>query len=203
MINQNLCGQLVIRRATRNDEKELAELAYVAYFDRFFNDAVTDKFGASLKVYPELIPDEENDTGQSRSTFADYWNKAMQNLNNPQKQFLCFVAEIQSSEGSKIVGFRKGYAAPLEPDEYALYQKENTRRNLLRKKYAYQRRNVSEDLSPINLPAYEKIAGSTIVPVRLLGGGRYIKLVIAVGKGKKKYDKRETIKKRDLDRGRF
>ena len=49
----------------------------------------------------------------------------------------------------------------------------------------------------------EKIAGSTIVPVRLLGGSRYIKLVIAVGKGKKKYDKRETIKKRELDRGRF
>ncbi|MDO4612216.1 MAG: SsrA-binding protein [Candidatus Saccharibacteria bacterium] len=49
----------------------------------------------------------------------------------------------------------------------------------------------------------EKVAGSTIVPVKLLGGGRYIKLVIAVGKGKKKYDKRETIKKRDLERGRF
>ena len=29
-----------------------------------------------------------------------------------------------------------------------------------------------------------------------------IKLVIAVGKGKKKYDKRETIKKRDIERGR-
>lgn len=51
--------------------------------------------------------------------------------------------------------------------------------------------------------AKEKVAGSTIVPVRLLGGSRYIKLVIAIGKGKKKYDKRETIKKRDLDRGRF
>ena len=49
----------------------------------------------------------------------------------------------------------------------------------------------------------EKIAGSTIVPVKILGGGRYIKLVIAVGKGKKKYDKRETIKKRDIDRGRY
>ena len=49
----------------------------------------------------------------------------------------------------------------------------------------------------------EKVAGSTIVPVKLLGGGRHIKLVIALGKGKKKYDKRETIKKRDLDRGRF
>ncbi len=49
----------------------------------------------------------------------------------------------------------------------------------------------------------EKVSGSTIVPVRLLGGGRHIKLVIAIGKGKKKYDKRETIKKRDIERGRY
>lgn len=49
----------------------------------------------------------------------------------------------------------------------------------------------------------EKVAGSTIVPIRLLGGSRYIKLVIAVGKGKKKYDKRETIKRRDIERGRY
>ena len=46
----------------------------------------------------------------------------------------------------------------------------------------------------------EKVAGNTIVPVRLLGGGRHIKLVIPVGKGKKSYDKRQTIKHRDLDR---
>ena len=45
--------------------------------------------------------------------------------------------------------------------------------------------------------------GLQIVPVRLLAGGRYIKLVIATGKSKKKYDKRETIKKRDLERGRY
>ena len=49
----------------------------------------------------------------------------------------------------------------------------------------------------------EKVAGSTIVPVRLLGGSRHIKLVIAIGKGKKKYDKRETIKKRDIERGKY
>ena len=49
----------------------------------------------------------------------------------------------------------------------------------------------------------EKAAGSTIVPVKLLGGARHIKLVIAIGRGKKKYDKRETIKRRDIDRGRF
>ncbi len=49
----------------------------------------------------------------------------------------------------------------------------------------------------------EKVTGSTIVPVRLLGGSRHIKLVIAMGRGKKKYDKRETIKKRDIERGRY
>lgn len=49
----------------------------------------------------------------------------------------------------------------------------------------------------------EKVAGSTIVPLKLLGGSRHIKLVIAVGRGKKKYDKRETIKKRDFERGRY
>ena len=49
----------------------------------------------------------------------------------------------------------------------------------------------------------EKVAGSTIVPVKLLGGSRHIKLVIAVGKGKKKYDKRETIKKRDIERDKY
>ena len=55
----------------------------------------------------------------------------------------------------------------------------------------------------INGLAREKVSGSTIVPVKLLGGARHIKLVIAIGKGKKKYDKRETIKKRDIERGRY
>lgn len=45
--------------------------------------------------------------------------------------------------------------------------------------------------------------GMQLVPVRLLAGGRYIKLVIATGKSKKKYDKRETIKKRDIMRGNY
>jgi SsrA-binding protein len=42
--------------------------------------------------------------------------------------------------------------------------------------------------------------GHTIVPLRLVIGGRHIKLVIALGKGKRSYDKRETIKRRDQDR---
>ena len=42
--------------------------------------------------------------------------------------------------------------------------------------------------------------GNTIVPLELLTHGRYIKLRIAVGRGKKRYDKRETIKRRQQER---
>lgn len=45
-----------------------------------------------------------------------------------------------------------------------------------------------------------KQQGNTIVPVKLMTKGRYIKLEIAVGRGKRKYDKRQTIKKRDQER---
>jgi SsrA-binding protein len=52
----------------------------------------------------------------------------------------------------------------------------------------------------INSLCVSKQSGMSIVPIKLLTGGRYIKLVIALGKGKKKYDKRETIKRRDQER---
>jgi SsrA-binding protein len=42
-----------------------------------------------------------------------------------------------------------------------------------------------------------KQQGRTIVPVDILTRGRYIKLRIAVGKGKKHQDKRQTLKERD------
>ena len=46
----------------------------------------------------------------------------------------------------------------------------------------------------------QKQAGMTIVPIKLLAGGRCIKLVIAAGKGKKQYDKRETLKRKQTER---
>ena len=52
----------------------------------------------------------------------------------------------------------------------------------------------------IDVLASQKKAGFSIIPLRLLNRGQYIKLVIALGKGKKLHDKRETIKKRDLER---
>ena len=48
--------------------------------------------------------------------------------------------------------------------------------------------------------AERKHEGMTIVPLKLLTQGRHIKLVIALGKGKKNYDKRNTIKLRDQER---
>jgi SsrA-binding protein len=45
-----------------------------------------------------------------------------------------------------------------------------------------------------------KTQGRTIVPLELLTSSRYIKMRIALGKGKKRYDKRETIKKRQQER---
>lgn len=45
-----------------------------------------------------------------------------------------------------------------------------------------------------------KQQGFTIVPLRFLTKGRFIKLEIAIGRGKKKYDKREVIKRRDTER---
>jgi len=46
----------------------------------------------------------------------------------------------------------------------------------------------------------ESQRGLTIVPLSVYNRSRKLKVGIAVARGKKKYDKRETIKKRDTDR---
>ncbi|MDQ2973279.1 MAG: SsrA-binding protein SmpB [bacterium] len=45
-----------------------------------------------------------------------------------------------------------------------------------------------------------KQQGRTIVPTEILTKTRFIKLRISLGKGKKNYDKRQVLKKRDSDR---
>ena len=45
-----------------------------------------------------------------------------------------------------------------------------------------------------------KNQGRTVVPVDILTDGRFIKVRIAIGKGKKHQDKRQTIKERDDSR---
>ena len=50
------------------------------------------------------------------------------------------------------------------------------------------------------LAGNEKNKSLTIVPISVYNKGRKIKVEIALVKGKKKFDKRETLKKRDTDR---
>jgi len=68
------------------------------------------------------------------------------------------------------------------------YDPERVRKLLLNKKeLAYLTGKIKEK-------------GLTIVPIRLYNKGRKIKLGMAVVRGKKKYDKRETLKKKTADR---
>jgi SsrA-binding protein len=77
----------------------------------------------------------------------------------------------------------------------------------------YQTNNVLKDYDPLRnkkllltKKEIEKLADSeknkslTIVPISVYNKGRKIKLEIALAKGKKKKDKRESIKKRETDR---
>lgn len=69
--------------------------------------------------------------------------------------------------------------------------------------------SVAIDTSPRKLLATTKEIGKlaaakqdglTIVPVKLLTSSRYIKVIIALAKGKRNYDKRASLKKRDQER---
>jgi SsrA-binding protein len=46
----------------------------------------------------------------------------------------------------------------------------------------------------------ESTAGLTIVPISVYNKGRFLKLDLAIARGKKKFDKRQAIKKRDTER---
>ncbi|KKT82775.1 MAG: SsrA-binding protein [Candidatus Yanofskybacteria bacterium RIFCSPHIGHO2_02_FULL_44_12b] len=47
-----------------------------------------------------------------------------------------------------------------------------------------------------------KAHGLTLVPLKLYGKKGFVKLLVGVARGKKKYDKRETIKKKDIARAK-
>ena len=77
----------------------------------------------------------------------------------------------------------------------------------------YQPKNAPKDYDPVRnrkllltkkeiaeLAGSEKNKSLTIVPISVYNKGRKIKVEIALVKGKKKHDKRETIKKRETDR---
>lgn len=52
----------------------------------------------------------------------------------------------------------------------------------------------------INALIAAKQSGKTIVPLSIITNSKYIKLKIAIGTGKKKYDKRESLKRKTQER---
>ncbi len=68
------------------------------------------------------------------------------------------------------------------------YDQERARKLLLSKKELQVLERQSEN------------AGLTIVPLKWYNSGRNVKLAIAIGRGKKKVDKREALKERDTKR---
>lgn len=58
-------------------------------------------------------------------------------------------------------------------------------------------RKVLAKRKEINALIAAKQQGRTIVPLQILTNGKFIKLKIAIGKGKKTYDKRQALKARD------
>ena len=78
---------------------------------------------------------------------------------------------------------------------------------------AWQEKNAPADFDPYRtrtllvhkkelaeLTKQLKTKGLTIIPVSLYGKGTGIKVQVALARGKKTFDKRATIKNRDLDR---
>ena len=77
----------------------------------------------------------------------------------------------------------------------------------------YQAKNAPDSYNPerhrkllLTKKEIEKLAeiesqkGLTIVPISMYNLGKKIKVEVGIVRGKKKYDKRETIKKRDVER---
>ena len=63
-----------------------------------------------------------------------------------------------------------------------------------------QTRKLLAKRREINALIAAKQQGNSIVPTEVLTRTRFIKVRIAIGKGKKNYDKRQTLKKRDDER---
>lgn len=101
-------------------------------------------------------------------------------------------------------GHLRGAFANIKDGELWLYNSTINATNLNRKHLTPETESRGRKLLVKKKQLAELIAakdqGLTIIPVRILTKGNFIKVEIAVGRGMKKYDKRDKIKKRDTDR---
>jgi SsrA-binding protein len=95
-----------------------------------------------------------------------------------------------------------GYEAWLKGATVTPYQQANTPTTydpVRPRKLLLSKKELTE------LARRAKEPGLTIIPLRLYNAGRHLKLAIGVARGKKQYDKRQTLKAREATRemGRF
>jgi SsrA-binding protein len=109
------------------------------------------------------------------------------------------VKSLRAHHGSLLgshISVRGGESF-LIATEIPPYQEKNTPKEYDSKR---NRRLLLAKAEIEKLSSLESKKGLTIVPISMYNKGDKIKVEIAVVRGKKKYDKRETIKKRDTDR---
>lgn len=92
---------------------------------------------------------------------------------------------VRGGEAFLVNSFIPPYQENNIPDDY------EGRRN---RKLLLNKKEIAE------LSSVEGDKGLTIVPISIYNKGNHIKVKLGIAKGKKQYDKRETIKKRETDR---
>lgn len=109
------------------------------------------------------------------------------------------VKTIKAGQGS----ISEAYVKMINDELYLVgahippYQPKNTREDYdpyRERKILLKRKEIEE------LKKRIKEANLTIVPLSLYNKGRYVKVEIALARGKKLVDKRQNIKKRDMER---
>ena len=140
-------------------------------------------------------------------------------VENPKARFNYEIQESMEA-GIELLGFEvkslKNKQASLDGayvivrggEAYAVnvfvppYQEKNTpgdydpRRN---RRLILKKEEIAE-LASIEASGGKGSGGLTIVPISIYNKGDFIKVQVAVVRGKKKFDKRETTKKRETDR---
>lgn len=112
----------------------------------------------------------------------------VKSIRDGKASFTDAFAFIQGDE----VFLRELYIKPYEQGSYNNHDPRRPRKLLLHKK------EIRE------LEKATAVKGNTLIPLKIYFKGGYAKVLIGVARGKKKFDKRESIKekdtKRDLDR---
>ncbi len=123
--------------------------------------------------------------GETYSAGMDLFGYEVKSLRKGQGSLEGAYVTIRGNEAFLINSFVPPYQEKNAPTDY------NPRRN---RRLLLTKKEIKE------LGDIEKTKGLTIVPISVYNKGRVLKIDLGIGKGKKKFDKRETLKKNDMDR---